>query len=104
MKVRIEVEPQAITQLAELDDWWREQRPDSRTTVLDEFEHALEAALEHPDRGTLYTRDGVRNVRWLSLRDTPYLLYYHHEPGGDVLSVVAVWSGMRGVGPSLVGR
>jgi hypothetical protein len=32
---------------------------------------------------------------------TPYKVYYHHEPGDEVLSVVAVWSGMRGVGPSM---
>lgn len=65
MKLRIEIEPQATAQLDELDLWWREHRPDSRT---------------------------------------PYKLYYNHEPGGEVLSVIAVWSGMRGVGPSLTGR
>lgn len=104
MKLRIEIEPQAIAQLDELDMWWREHRPESRTSVLDELEHALAALREQPDIGALYTRGGVHNVRLLRLHGTPYLLYYHHEPGGDLLSVVAVWSGMRGVGPDVSGR
>lgn len=34
MTVRIEVEPQAMAELDELDAWWREHRPDSWTSVL----------------------------------------------------------------------
>ena len=101
MTVRIEVEPQAIAQLDELDAWWRGHRPDSRTSVLDEFGHAIAALREQPGTGVPHERGAVRDVRWVRLRGTPYKVYYHHEPGGEVLSVVAVWSGMRGVGPSM---
>jgi hypothetical protein len=66
MKLRIEVEPQAITQLEELDVWWREHRPDSRTSVLDEFEQVLGALSEQPEIGVAYERGGVRNVRWFA--------------------------------------
>jgi plasmid stabilization system protein ParE len=104
MKLRIEVEPQATRQLDELDLWWREHRPDSRVSVLDEFESALEALREQPDLGAPYERGGVRNVRSLRLHDTPYKLYYHHEPGGEVLSVISVWSAMRGSGPPAAER
>jgi plasmid stabilization system protein ParE len=101
MTVRIEIAPQAITQLDELNAWWCEHRPDSRTSVLDEFELAIAALREQPGTGVPYERGAVRYVRWIRLRGTPYKVFYHHEPGGEVLSVVAVWSGMRGVGPSM---
>jgi hypothetical protein len=103
MILRIEIEPQAMAQLDELDVWWREHRSDSRTVVLDEFEAALDTLREQPDIGVPYERGDVRNVRSLRLRGTPYRLFYHHEPGADLLSVVAVWIPMRGVGPAFTG-
>ena len=101
MTLRIEIEPQATAQLDELDLWWREHRPASRTSVLDEFERALGVLREQPGVGAPYTRGGARNVRWLRLRGTPYRLFYLHEPGSEVLSVVAVWSSVRRAGPPL---
>jgi plasmid stabilization system protein ParE len=104
MTFRVDVEPSASLQLDELDLWWREHRPDSTASVLDEFEEVIDLLETQPGVGVPYERKGMRDVRWVRLRGTPYKVYYHHEAGGDVVSIVAVWSGQRGVGPPLGSR
>jgi len=47
-------------------------------------------------------RRGVHNVRWLLMHGTEHKLYYHYEPGGDVVSIIAIWGGKRKGGPPIV--
>jgi len=101
MTTCVNVPPSASAQLDELDLWWREHRPDSATSVLDEFEQAIALLEQQPSVGVPYEHKGTRNVRWVRLAGTPYKVFYHFEPGSDVVTIVSVWSGMRGHGPPL---
>ena len=99
MTCKVEVEPSAHLQLLQLDDWWSANRPASATRVVDAFERAIELLAETPDIGALYAVPDLSDVRRLRLAGTPYSLYYQHDASRDVVSVLAVWSGMRGHGP-----
>jgi plasmid stabilization system protein ParE len=101
MTLRVEIEPTAELQLLDLDAWWRECRPAARSRVTDEYARLLAMLAERPEVGAPYRHKDVRNVRWLRMKGTPYLVYYHHESGSDLVTIVAVWSGMRGEGPPL---
>ena len=101
MSVRVETLPEADALIDELDSWWRKNRPAAASQVLDEVNRTIALLSERPEIGVPYKRRGVKNVRWVRLHKTPYKLYYHYEPGGEVVSVLSVWSGMRRKGPPL---
>jgi plasmid stabilization system protein ParE len=104
MKIRVEFEPDAIEQVEALDLWWREHRPGAASQVVDEIVRLRDLLSETPEIGVPYTWRGVQNVRWLRLQKTPYKAYYHFESGGDVVTIVCVWSGMRKQRPPLKAR
>ena len=99
MTCKVEVQPTARLQLLELDEWWSVNRPASATRVIDAFERAIALLAETPDIGSLYRVPDLSEIRRLRLGGTPYALYYQHDVARDVVSVLAVWSNMRGHGP-----
>ena len=101
MSVRVETLPEADVLIDELESWWRENRSAAASQVLDEVGRVIALLSERPELGVPYKQRGLRNIRWVRLRKTPYKLYYHYEPGGEVVSIVSVWSGMRRRGPPL---
>ena len=101
MTIRIDVEPDAREQLDELDVWWREHRPAAASVVTDELHRIVALLRENPEIGVPYTNGGSKNIRWLRLKKTPYKVYYHHEPGTNLVSIIYAWSGMRGDPPAL---
>ena len=60
-----------------------------------------ERLAEQPESGARYKRQGLRNLRRVRITGTPYLAFYHYEPGGEVVTILAVWSGTRKRGPKL---
>lgn len=102
MSVRVDIQPEAEEQIAALDRWWRTNRPAAPALVLDEMERLIALLAESPEIGRPYTHGGLRNIRWLRLRKTPYLLYYHYESGDDVATIVSVWSAMRNQRPPII--
>mgnify|MGYP001034219991 CR=1 FL=1 len=101
MSIKVEIQPEAHEQLAALDQWWRTHRPAAPTLVLDELERAIGLLKDNPEIGRNYTHGGLSNIRYLRLRKTPYLLYYHYESGGDAVTIVSAWSGARHRRPPL---
>jgi hypothetical protein len=69
-------------------------------TGLDEFDRVVAFLGDQPEIGVPYISPGIERVRWLRLRKTPYKVYYHYKRGGGLVSIVSVWSGMRGYGPA----
>jgi plasmid stabilization system protein ParE len=55
-----------------------------------------------PNAGREYAHPTVRNVRRILLRSTRYHVYYVIL--GDAVSVLSVWSAVRGSGPDLKSR
>ena len=101
MTARIRFHANALTQLDELDTWWRANRPTVPTQVTDEVERVVMMLKASPNLGTPYHHPVVPGVRVVRLRKTPYRLYYVHDQDEDQLVVLAVWSGMRGHGPPM---
>jgi plasmid stabilization system protein ParE len=101
MTFRVEIEPEAVAQIDELDLWWREHRPAAASQVVDELARVVATLEQSPEIGAPYRRRGIQNVRWLRLRKTPYLAYYEYKPNDELVRIVAVWSGARGRGPDL---
>ncbi len=95
MNIKIEIQPEAQEQLAALDQWWRSHRSAAPSQVLDELERAIGLLADNPEIGRKYADGGLSNIRYLRLRRTPYLLYYHYEAGSDVVTIVSAWSGAR---------
>lgn len=95
MSVRVEIQPEAQEQIACLGKWWRVNRPWAPFLVLDELERLIGLLTDAPEIGQPYTHGGLKNIRRLRIRKTPYFIYYHYTPGGDVATIVSAWSAMR---------
>ena len=101
MSVRVEIQPTAQRELLALDAWWQEHRAAAASRVVDEYTRLIALLAETPMMGKLYRRKGVRNVRCMRLMGTPYKVYYHHASGSDLVTIVSLWSSMRGKGPPI---
>ncbi|MCC6810670.1 MAG: type II toxin-antitoxin system RelE/ParE family toxin [Deltaproteobacteria bacterium] len=101
MTVRIVFVADAKAQLLALDTWWRENRQAAADRVDDEAARLVALLRKTPDLGAPYRRRGQKHVRSLHLNGTPYKLYYRHEPGSDLVTILAVWSAVRRFGPPL---
>jgi plasmid stabilization system protein ParE len=101
MKLRVDIEPAAELQLLDLDAWWREHRAGVGARVTEEYARIISVLSESPELGKSYAHRGAHNIRRMRMHGTPYRLYYHHERGTDVATIVAVWSGTREEGPPL---
>ena len=93
------VSPEAEEQIAEIDAWWRRNRPASPTLFVDELAAALDLILVMPKAGRRYRLPGEPGPRRLLLRNTRYHIYYLVSAADTY--VLAVWSAVRGEGPEL---
>lgn len=84
--------------MRELATWWKENRPDSRTTVRKALRDVRSAIASTPFG---FQRDTERDVRRANLKNTPYYAFYRVKEAERLIEVVAVWSAQRGDGPKL---
>lgn len=101
MKVALYTTPEAETQILQIDDWWRKNRPVSPDLFLDELIEALAILETVPLVGRPYRQSPVRGARRVLLRGSRYHLYY--LPSDGEVTVLAVWHAQRGAGPPLRG-
>ncbi|MCK6460202.1 MAG: type II toxin-antitoxin system RelE/ParE family toxin [Planctomycetes bacterium] len=99
MTPRVLITPEAERQARDVDRWWREHRPAAPGLFLDELAAAIELIGDMPLAGRRYGHGPVRGVRRILLRSTRYHVYYVVRRA-DAL-ILAVWSAVRGTGPSL---
>jgi plasmid stabilization system protein ParE len=81
--------------------WWRINRPKAPGHLPREIKRALLLLAEAPSIGILYAHRSGAPVRRLRLRRTPYHLFYEVDEPGKAVTVLAVWSSMREMGPPL---
>ena len=99
MSVKIVTSPQADDDIRTIDGWWRENRPAARGLFADELTEAMALLAASPGSGRRYRHEHVPGLRRIILRSTRYHLYYVVDD--DLVTVLAVWSAVRGRGPKL---
>ncbi len=93
--------PEAERQANEMDDWWREHRPDARDLFAREFAEARELILGTPSVGVTYTAASGKTARRVLLPKTRNHVYFEVDEQRDLVIVLAVWGAPRRRGPPL---
>jgi plasmid stabilization system protein ParE len=91
--------PEADTQIRQIDEWWRRNRPAAPELFLNELSAAFDVIGHAPYLGRSYRQSTVAGVRRVLLEGTRYHVYY--VPTDTEVRVLAVWHAQRGVGPPL---
>lgn len=100
MKLDITATPRAEEMIAELAEWWDENRRDA-TELRVTLESVCDRLAENPFLGRPHPHARIEGIRKYRLLGTPYLLYYLPLVEPNELRVIGVWSGMRKRGPFL---
>ena len=98
MKARaVRFTPEAAAQAEATDRWWRQNRPGSGDLFANELLGATDLIARAPGTGRAYPSRALPGVR-VALHRTRFHVYY--VPREDSVTIVAVWSAVRGQGPS----
>jgi plasmid stabilization system protein ParE len=90
---------QADEHIRAIDEWWRQNRTASPDLFVNELADAFAMITAAPRLGRPYPSADIPDVRRVLMRATRYHVYFRID-GNDVI-VLAVWSALRGRGPSL---
>jgi plasmid stabilization system protein ParE len=89
----------AAGEVERIDAYWRENRPESPDLFLADLLRTLALVAIAPRIGIAARDERIAGVRRVLLQRTGHHLYYRiHD---DMIQVLAVWHGARGVGPEL---
>jgi plasmid stabilization system protein ParE len=97
-RIRIQTTADVRRQVKDAAAWWRENRPEAPELFWRELSGALDLLRTAPLAGATYNARGVRRVL---MPQTRYQVFYRYEASSGRLSVMAVWSSLRGKGPPL---
>jgi plasmid stabilization system protein ParE len=89
----------ADQQIRAIHAWWRAHRPAAPDLFQQELSEAFSLLASSPRIGQPYRSSSVAGVRRILLRATRYHVYYVFDEA--IVKVLAVWSAVRGRGPSL---
>lgn len=101
MKARVIVQPEAADQVLVIDSWWRENRLAAPSLFTNELAAALGLLADAPGAGRRYSAREIPGLRRLMLPASRYHVYYVHDSEEGIVYVIAIWSALRGRGPSL---
>ncbi len=101
MTLRLVVTTDARHRIDEADLWWFEHRRRTPNRVEEEIARAFSLLVESPGIGSPYFCEDIPNLRRYRLQSTPYYLYYAVDVEAATLTVVTLWSAMRGEEPPL---
>ena len=77
------------------------KRPSAEDLFDRELSDTLSLIGEVPDIGHRYRRARIPGLRRMLLKRSRYHVYYVHDEKQQAVVVLAVWSAVRGRGPSL---
>jgi plasmid stabilization system protein ParE len=83
-KLQVELHPEALNEFTAALEWYRERSEWAASTLFNEFEIALSAVVESPERWPSI-EPGLRRY---PLRRFPYFIIYRHRT--DLIEVIAV--------------
>lgn len=95
--MKLELTPTAERHVSTIDAWWQANRSSAPELFLEELAVAFDALVSVPLGGRVVRARGLRGVRRTLLRSTRYHVYYQVRK--DTVTVIAVWSAVRGTGP-----
>jgi plasmid stabilization system protein ParE len=98
---KVQLSPQARTQIAAINVWWAENRRNAPTLVAIEFEAAIEQLSASPQSGRTHARSNLVHTRKMLMPRSSYHLYYDVDAASRVVTILAVWHAARGQGPAL---
>jgi len=101
LRATVRILPEALQQVADADDWWREHRADAPYLFAEEWDQALSLLEEQPEAGHLAPRGRLRNLRVLLLKETLRHVYYDFDAAAGEVLIRAVWGAVRGRPPPL---
>lgn len=98
--MRLWVSKRAQLQIEQIDQWWRENRPEA-ASFLAELESTFRRLQEMPEHGYPWPTRRRPELRRALLHDTQNHVYYWVDRPAQTIRVLAVWGAPRGRGPRL---
>ena len=98
--MKLEIASRAVSEAERCARWWRENRPAARMLFEKELLDALDRIRVAPLSGNAYLAIPGREHRRVLMPESRYHVYYR-VAGPDHVRVVAIWSAVRGRGPTL---
>jgi plasmid stabilization system protein ParE len=95
------VAPRARAHARQIDEWWRENRPDAQALFESELEAAFVRIAATPLAVAVYRENKGRAVRRLLMPRTSYHVFFEVNERERKVHVLAVWHAARGRGPRL---
>ena len=80
-----------------IDAWWQKNRSSAPDLFLEELSAAFDALRSVPLSGHVVRIRGIAGIRRILLRSTRHHVYY--QVSAETVTVLAVWSAVRGRGP-----
>jgi hypothetical protein len=93
--------PRAERQAAEMDFWWRENRPGSRDLFARELAEARAQITGAPAAGSIYSTRSGKLYRRVLLPKTKNHVYFEVDETRNMVIVHAIWGAPRNRGPKL---
>jgi len=82
------------------DAWWRENR-DAKDLFIEEFEQTIEQLVTTPAIGKTYRLTRGKLIERVVMKKTRCHIYYHRDPGRELIEIHTIWGAQRGRGPTL---
>ena|SRR5438067_4095298 len=98
---KVDVSNRARRRIAQIDDWWRENRRAAPDLFNDELAASFRQLETAPGSGRRYPRTKRKNVRYLVLQRSRECVIYEVHPRKHVVSIVTVASPTRGPLPAI---
>lgn len=89
MPARVALRPEAARDVAQICDWYDEQRESLGERFLSTVDHSVENLAQHPEMCQVV----FDNVRRLVMTEFPYNVYYEYERG--VVTIYGVFHSAR---------
>ena len=101
MRAAVTVLPEALAQLGDADDWWREHRLDAPDLLLEEWTQAMRLLEEQPIIGHAAALPHHLRLRILLMPQTLKHVWYETSADEREVLVLALWGAVRGEAPLL---
>jgi plasmid stabilization system protein ParE len=98
---RIELSPDALTQIRAIRNWWEENRPAAPDLFREELLATVEALQSAPKGAAPYPFSQIPGLRRTLMQRMRYHVYFTYNEDRSLIFIHAVWHASRGRGPRL---